>query len=125
MSDSCTIRNTERSIPDGADNRVVAAEVDQARDGVLQFGAMGRYDSVTVMSEGTVNISHASGELSASLVRMRLVWDGLPRVSYILVTGYRNHFVKVRFTVPEEMSAEGEEALEALKAVLSRALSGG
>ena len=49
--------------------------------------------------------------------RQNVEYEG-KRISYILVTAYKDNFLKLRFTFPEKDKAKGEELLKKLQADL-------
>ena len=107
-----------RKIPTGGANAIVRKEfaaVEQEIQGTTaQFG----YQNVKKLLEATPEIKH-DGKI-ATLLAVAYSFEepnARPpnRISYALLTGYRNRFVKLRFTLPGDFEKTPERGLSELK----------
>ena len=107
-----------RKIPTGATNDVVRGEfaaVEQEIQGITaQFG----YQNVQKLLDSTPEIKH-NGKVATLLAAAYSFEDPKARppnrISYALLTGYRNRFLKLRFTLPGNFEKTPERGISELK----------
>ena len=95
------------SIPDGVESTLVTQHFQQICGDIYTLEKSGSYHSVERLSEGKVSLgTHVA--LSASFSYFQ---DGVEQVSYIYLTGYKNHFLKIRFTYHKSAESNGKTSL--------------
>ncbi|QJW96850.1 hypothetical protein [Frigoriglobus tundricola] len=106
------------TIPAGAASEVVKNEVKRAADEIDLARQQGAYKSVKELGmEETVRLGKAEDAPAALRRRYEIEWKDGTRLSEAYVTGYKNHFVKIRIThAPDDKTAPEKIAalLEAL-----------
>ena len=96
--------NRLSSILDGTGTPLISQHFEQV---VSDIYAQEKYRSVEKLSEEeTYILSYPA--LSATFSYFQ---DDIERVSYIYLTGYKNHFFKIRFTYYKSAETYGEETL--------------
>jgi hypothetical protein len=108
-----------QQIPDGIDSELVKKHFESVSQDVLNAVRRGWYSSLVEVGHGTVQLG-TSREGQRALYRC-FEYDQNPspttatlerRRSYVILTGYRNHFVKIRFTFLANTKSYGELALK-------------
>lgn len=104
-------------IPDGPDSdRARTAFVSAVRD-VREAVRRGYYSHLAVTSEPGQTMQPRPGMPRFQVVTYAYTVDAANAervVSWLLVTGARNHFLKIRYTCPASKAAEAERAVKAL-----------
>jgi hypothetical protein len=112
-------------IPDGVKSDVVKAEMKQAAADLELARKRGLYTAVKEVGKEEV-VALGKGKDAPSALRrtfeiVRKGEDGA-KLSELYVTGYKDHFVKLRITYDPEGKAEAEQAIAALLEALGGAL---
>lgn len=95
------------SIPDGVESPLITQHFQQICGDIYTLEKIGAYHSVERLSEGKVSLgTHVA--LSASFSYFQ---DGVEQLSYIYLTGYKNHFLKIRFTYHKSTESNGKTSL--------------
>jgi hypothetical protein len=98
-----------KKIPSDLNSPIMKASFTQAANEIEMAGEQGIYRDVTKLSEGEatwgpeesgVNMLHASYSYNR---------DDEDRLSHLYLTGYQNHFLKVRFTYDKEIQETAEQ----------------
>lgn len=107
-----------RNIPNGAYNPVVRAEFDRAVQDIHMLRRQGRYQEVAPLD------STLQAHAQLLVGRFRIVTQGMAQDSYLVLTGHRGHFVKVRASFLESARDLAQPQLEAFNAMLVDMLGG-
>ena len=96
-------------IPDGASSNVVKEEAVLVEEGLRELRRRGKYRSYAERASGESRVGDSP---DAPRAQRRLFEiereDGGRILTDVYITGYRNHFVKIRLTYPEGMRTESE-----------------
>ena len=118
-----------KEIPDGVDSKVVKDEIQQCVAEIKKMEQMGYYSSVAELASSIRVFGEDNGQKKAlcrSFVYQEERRTGVPspvkRKSYLLLTGYKNHFFKIRFTFLIEHEATGEQSLESFLSEIAKLL---
>ncbi len=106
------------SIPDGADNRAVCEQFEEAKEGVVRAG----YRDVTLKAEQMVRLAPPADSPQAREAVYELIRKDRPMISYVWITGVAKHFVKLRFTLDARLRDEAPEARRAVLDALGDAV---
>jgi hypothetical protein len=97
-------------IPDGPESEVVKEQLQLAAKNVASMVQHGRYASVKEQKEEVVQLGKVeTGWNALSKCFVIEVASREWKKSYLLVTGYRNQFLKIRYTYPLKDEARGDE----------------
>jgi hypothetical protein len=105
------------AIPDGPDSDVVRKAFLSSERDVRELLKRGDYSDLTVTSApgATLEVHPRAPRFNLTTYEYQVNRGGAePVVSWLLVTGARNHFFKVRYTCPASRSREGQGGLEGL-----------
>lgn len=108
-----------KSIPDGANDKVIKEEIDRAKNEIVQIGRLGIYEGVKEVKNDTVTLGGANGKVKAlrSLFYFKVKGEELDSEIYLF--GYNNKFIKIRST--RAAAAGGEnKALSAFLAEIDK-----
>jgi len=100
-----------RGIPNGIESTIITNHFSQVVEEVKNMEETGRYVSVVSVSRGVTSVgAHPNlwPTLYECFTYQQKVGTSEPRKSYLLLTGYKGHFVKIRFTYLLRQEAEGE-----------------
>ena len=115
----------ETRIPAGIDSAMVRAQFEQVKDEVVGFAKKYGHRTPELVYDGEMRLSAAAVEhaaLHAAFVLRIRTRDGrflAPRRSHVVLTGWRNKFLKLRFTYRAADAVEGERILKAFLEDLS------
>lgn len=107
------------SVPDDVDAPALREHFEQACRDITQLVRHGIYREARKLSENTVAWG-SEGERRMLHAEFRIVARGAPRRSHLYLAGFRNHFLKIRFTCEESAAADGERLCLALIEALGR-----
>lgn len=82
-----------RTIPDGASSPPVTAQFQQALEEIRQAAALKKYDQLKVV-KGPADCT--LGSITFRCITLSAVQNNQPLYTGLMVTGYRNHFLKLR-----------------------------
>lgn len=94
-------------IPQGINSPLITHHFEQVVGDIYNYEKKGAYQSVKKLSEGKISLGHQSA-LSASFSYFE---KDIERLSYIYLTGYDNHFLKIRFTYYQSVKTDGKASL--------------
>lgn len=97
-------------IPTGGESHLVRNEAQAAMSDILTAEHYGYYKSVTVLREGQIRLAEKPA-LSAYEYVVQFNANGLDKTSHVILTGYRGQYLKIRYTFPKTMPAQGSERL--------------
>lgn len=117
----------QSSIPSGTNSALVREELEKSVGVIMAFEKMGAYQDVVKVSESGMKLGSETNARSMLAVCLdySLVKAGKdPREarSYLLLCGYKNLFLKIRFTFPRESTATAEKNLASMLEELGRLL---
>ena len=119
-----------KNLGTGLNSRDVRPQFDQAKNDISALEKMGRYRGVNKVSEGEIPLGSPPLKiptLSAVFTYSQapepgvVVYAGV-RVSHLLLTAYKDYFIKIRFTYPEKDKSQGEKALQQFLADFGKTL---
>ncbi|MEZ5345248.1 MAG: hypothetical protein R2681_06785 [Pyrinomonadaceae bacterium] len=85
-----------KNIPDGADNRIVKAELEKAESDIIAYGEMGYYQNVKKMSSGIDMLGLENGIVETQHANFDIEVRGVKMTSDIYLFGKDKYFVKFR-----------------------------
>ena len=118
-----------KNLGTGLGSPQVHSQFGMAKEEIFMMGQRGHYRSVQLLTEDKADL--ATPAVPLPMLRAVFTYsqapqsgDGqeIPRVSYLLVTAYRDSFLKIRFTFPESQKEQGEQALKQFLAELGQNL---
>lgn len=120
-----------KAIPNGVDSDVVRNHFGSVTQDVFAAQRQGLYSSVVEIGSGTTLLGSPKEGLRALYKCFEYYQNPSPgivsterRRSYIVLTGYRNHFLKIRLTFLTNTEHYGEAMLKRFLADLGRVLKG-
>jgi hypothetical protein len=99
-------------IPDGPGSEAVKQQILNAKGDIYELKKRGDYDTVTPRGDEKPQEVPLGKGAKALRLSFEIGFDGQKLVSYIFVTGYKNHFVKIRFSYPAAEKDKGEKGLQ-------------
>jgi hypothetical protein len=105
-------------IPDGGDTVVTCKQFEQAKQDVLAAG----YGNTVFVSQQLARLAPPADLPLAREAKFEFRRDGRATVSYLWLTAVSGHFVKLRFSVNEQLRDELPEARRAVLTALGTAL---
>lgn len=117
----------EKELGTGGDSDAVRRHFQRAQKDIAAAAEQGYYRGVRRTVEDQALLETGAGKLAMQHARFEYVETGKAgggaerdRVSHLLVTAYKDNFLKVRFTFDASEKESGEEALKAFLADLGR-----
>ena len=107
------------SIPDGASSDVVRQELDEVIDQIHGAKEIGLIESVKELSQKRVFLDSVGQRLETLSASFEIRERGEKLVTVAYLTGYRNHFLKVRMTYPRADQAKWETVVAGFLAELA------
>lgn len=107
------------AIPNGIDSQVVRAEFAKARGDIATVARRNKLPEPELVGERTLKVSGI--ELLGATYRM--VRGDTPVISFLGLTGARQHFIKLRVSVPTAGGATGTDVIDSLVADVCRLLA--
>jgi hypothetical protein len=111
-----------REVPEGIDSDLIKDHLEQIIGDVFAIKEQGGYDDVKELKRETLRLGEGEGAPRVRRVTLELVTDGQKLLSEAYLTGFRNHFLKIRVTYPTELREAAEKAMPELLAELGRAM---
>jgi hypothetical protein len=110
-------------IPDGPDSDAVKAEMYESLLALEENKAKGLYKSIQPIDEKVIPLGTREGALKVRRKRyeVEIAKEG-PAIAELYVTGYKNHFIKLRTTYPAENKEKAQKALDNLLDALGKEL---
>jgi hypothetical protein len=99
------------SIPTGWDSKMIHDEWKQAEGDIYTIEKQGKYQQVKNLKESSALLGMDKNAPIALRADFSYISNGSKKLSYLYMMGYHKNFIKIRFTFPEAMKAEGEKAL--------------
>ncbi len=94
-------------IPEGINSSLITQHFEQVVGDIYTYEKKGMYHSVKKLSEGEISLGNQPA-LSSSFSYFQA---DIERVSYIYLTGYDKHFLKIRFTYFKSAETSGKPSL--------------
>ncbi|HJZ53819.1 MAG TPA: hypothetical protein VKE74_02615 [Gemmataceae bacterium] len=118
------VYNMDRDeVPDGPDSDAVKAEMLDVLSAVEAGKASGHYKTLTPVKDGVASLGSGKTARKFRFKRYEVeMAKGGPAITEAYLTGYKNHFVKLRTTYLAEGKAEAEAELKDLYAAITRAM---
>ncbi len=101
-----------KSISSDLNSAVFTEHFEQVVGEVIQAENRGVYSSVMRLSEAEVFLSSTQTGPRALAASFSYVQNGRERLSKLYLTGYKDHFLKVRFTYDKIVQIKGEKTLK-------------
>jgi hypothetical protein len=99
--------NRRSSIPDGADSGIVKKELERAEKDIIQAKEAGQYDSVVKHKENRTRLDIGDNKIDFIYSEFQVTEKGSESHSFIYLTGFLSHFLKMRFTYGMEIGNAG------------------
>ena len=110
-------------IPDGASSNVVIEEIGLIEEALKDFKARGYYLPYAERKRGESRIGESPDVPRAQRRLFEIVDVNRGRIlSDVYITGYKNYFVEIRISCPEENQAASERAAAPLLTALAKSL---
>lgn len=111
------------AIPDNLQSPILQDHFKQAATDIERAGEQGYYFSVTKLSEGEVTWDVARTATTSLHSSYSYTQREQDRLSHLYLMGFRNHFLKIRFTYDKEIQQAAEKAQTEFLAAFSQILS--
>ena len=99
------------NIPNGAGSKAILQHFKQVIADVYAAERFGLYKSVMKLSKETVSLGCDAGSSKALSALLAYTQSGTERFSRIYLTGYKDHFIKIRFTYDKAAEANARKTL--------------
>lgn len=109
------------AIPDGPDSELAKANIVQAKGDIFRAKEKGLYQSVEQLSDSVVTLGPASGP-KIHKMSFKIVRGDRENFSELYLTGYKNHFVKLRITYVADNKEKCEQEIAKVTARLASML---
>jgi len=114
-----------KRIPAGPDSSILKEELQHAEGDITTMEERGSYANVKKISEGKAPLNVNGSGPVALYAYYRYTQNGESRVSYLYLTGFRNHFLKIRFTYDKDVRLTAERTRIQFLEEFSRILGAG
>lgn len=111
------------SIPDGPFTEPARAQMKRAVGDIFRAREKGHYENVTTLWSGVMFLGDNDTSPKMRRASFRLRRNGQDFVSQLYLTGYKNHFIKVRCSFPSTKEAECVREVQSLTEHIGRMLS--
>lgn len=98
-----------KTIPANLKSSILKDHFKQAIGDIVRTGEMGDYSNVKKISEGEVAWGNTGADARSLHASFGYSQSGRDRMSHLYLLGFRNHFLKVRFTYDREMQETAEK----------------
>jgi hypothetical protein len=112
-----------QEIPSDANGDAIVQQADKALEDVRYFEKQGHYLGLKVESRGVVPLTADAKGPKAQRIAMTFGAGDAQFTTFIYVTGYKNRFIKLRFTCPSANRKEAETQLDKLTSWLGGAIA--
>jgi len=110
-------------IPDGASSDVVKEEIKLIEEGLKELKRQGAYKSYTERASGESRVGDSPKAASAQRRLFEIDRADVGRIlTDVYITGYNNHFVKIRLSYPADKQADLEKAVAPVLTALGKLL---
>jgi hypothetical protein len=109
-------------IPSGARSPIHQKALDAAADEIREVSRQGIYGDVLWGPQEIAGLAGGEDRHRARHVKLSYTIQDMRWHSHLFIFGYKDQFIKLRFSYGEEFKASGEEHLKALTRWLSEAL---
>ncbi|MEZ0298570.1 MAG: hypothetical protein ACAI35_19140 [Candidatus Methylacidiphilales bacterium] len=114
-----------RGIPSDPENSIIEDELKRSAGEITAMEDKGFYSNVKELDSGTATM----GKEGMPRIRYKKfsfrIKDGSSHVSYLLMTGYKGNFFKVRYSYPETLGEPGDKDALRFIAALGKVLKAG
>lgn len=110
------------SIPDNLQSPILSKHFKDATEAILQIEEIGHYSNVKKLSEGAAQWDASQTDTTSLHAVFSYTERGRECLSHLYLMGFRNHFLKVRFTYLKSYQKPAEEVQRQFLAELSRLL---
>ncbi|MBC2736563.1 MAG: hypothetical protein HF981_19540 [Desulfobacteraceae bacterium] len=100
------------TIPTDLNSSVIKNHFKQVKNDIVKAEKMGSYSEVEMISEGVVTWGDTGANVNSLLASFSYKQKNRKRLSYLYLMGFRDHFLKIRFTYNVEMQKEAEKVQE-------------
>jgi hypothetical protein len=111
-----------KSIPDNHQSNILKNHFKETIDAVLRAGREGAYQSVKKVSEDVVAWDDGGTGRKTLHAQFSYTQGGRDRHSHLYLTGFKNHFIKIRFTYDVEVHGMAEKIQRDFLSEISRML---
>lgn len=113
-----------KTIPDDLHSSTLKDHFKQAASDIVRAGEMGHYSNVKKICDDNAAWDKAGGGTTSLHASYSFTQRGRDRISHLYLMGYRNHFLKVRFTYDKEIQEHAEKTQKDFLEEFSRILAG-
>lgn len=112
-----------KDIPNGSISKIVQEQWKQAEQDIYTIQKQGKLQEVKKLNETTSSLTSSNAGPTALRTDFSYIQNGEEKLSHLLLTGYKNNFIKIRFTYPSRLKGEGEKALDGFVTGMGKLLS--
>jgi hypothetical protein len=112
-----------KKISDGVEDANVKAQIEQAKNDIVQAGELGYYDNVKHVKDGTITLGGTDGKVKALYSLFTFKLRGQEAESEIYLFGYQDNFIKLRATRPKSKEGAENKATKTLLAAIGKMFS--
>jgi hypothetical protein len=110
------------AIPDGPDSELVKTNIEQAKGDIFRAKEQGLYQAVEQLSDCVITLDPEAGGAKVRKMSFKVRRDDKDNLSTLYLTGYKNHFVKVRITYAADNKQKCEQEIAKVTARLASML---
>ena len=100
-----------KSIPTGSNTKEIHDQWKQAEGDIYTLEKQGKYKSVKKLYEASTLLGMDRNAPTALRADFSYASLGTKKLSYLYLLGYKNNFIKIRFTFPDTLKTEGEKIM--------------
>ena len=113
-----------KAIPEDLQSVILKDHFEQVCGDIVRAGETGHYSNVKKKSDDIASWGTSGSGMKSLLASYSYTQRGQDRLSLLYLMGFRNHFLKVRFTYDKETQEAAEKIQKDFLAEFSRILSG-
>jgi hypothetical protein len=113
-----------RSIPSNPKAAIVKEMFELAISAIWEQSREGKKSNPVLVRQEVVPLTDGAGAPMARHAYLTFIQNGRQYCSHLYLLGYKNHFVKIRFSYEDDIKSIGEEQVRILTKWLSDAIQG-
>ena len=112
------------NIPREMSTKVMVDQLRQAQGDIYTHEKKGTYRSVKRLDESSTFLGNPSLDVKALSAKFSYSLDGTERLSYLYLTSYKKHFIKIRISFPKKNQGKLKKTLSEFLNSIAKSLSG-
>ena len=112
-----------KTISNDINDKIVSGQMVQAKNDIKKVGELGYYQNVEEIKSETITLGGSAGKIKSHYVLFNYKIREQPVISEICLFSYKNNFIKIRITRPDDDSASEHAGVKYLLSEIDKLFS--